>query len=98
MPRYFFDIEGEPRDDTGFDLPDIDAAQRAVQMSLPHPIGGTGQSMHVPFDHDDGPGRFDRAILSATLSVRIRRPTVDVSRVFVRSARSGNAAARQSKS
>ena len=44
MPRYFFDLEGEPLDDTGFDLPHVGAAQRAVQMSLPHLLAERGRS------------------------------------------------------
>ena len=98
MPRYFFDLEGEPPDDTGFVLPDIDAAQRAVQMSLPHLLAERGKrstSLSVMMTVRD---ECDRAVLSVTLSVSIRRPAVDASRVHPRSARASNAAARQSES
>ena len=97
MPRYFFDLEGEPLDDTGFDLPHVGAAQRAVQMSLPHLLAERGRSDAVTLVmtvRDE----CDRAVLSATITVTVRCLSVDVSRVYPRSARANSEAARQSES
>lgn len=75
MPRFFFDlidIDGQHYDDAGLELPDIDAAQRVLEMTLPRLSAersvGSGPGLNLMMVVRDA---FDREVLQANLDWKI---------------------------
>lgn len=78
MPRFFFDLldgDGQHFDDTGVELPDLEAAQRAIEMTLPRISAeravGAGSRLTLTMKVRD---EYDREVLTAHLDWSIRRP------------------------